>query len=39
LFYVEPENKAKVIKALKNYLLVPFHFDFSGSKIIVYNPS
>jgi D-glycero-alpha-D-manno-heptose-7-phosphate kinase len=37
LFFVEPENKAKVIKALKNYLLVPFNFDFDGSKIIVYN--
>ena len=37
LFYVEPENKAKVIKALKNYLLVPFNFDYDGSKIIVYN--
>ena len=37
LFFVEPENKAKVIKALKNYLLVPFNFDFVGSKIIVYN--
>ena len=37
LFFVEPENRAKVIKALKNYLLVPFNFDYDGSKIIVYN--
>ena len=37
LFFVEPENKTKVIEALENYLHVPFHFDYDGSKIIVYN--
>ncbi len=37
LFFVGPENKTKVIEALKNYLHVPFHFDFDGSKIIFYN--
>ena len=39
LFFVEPENRAKVIKALKNYLIVPFNFDYDGSTIIVYNNS
>ena len=37
LFFVEPENKATVIKALRDYLIVPFNFDSDGSKIIVYN--
>lgn len=39
LFYVEPEHQARVREALKNYLHVPFKFDFSGSDIIVYQPS
>lgn len=38
LFYVEPENQKRVKEALKNYLHVPFKFDFSGSEIIVYKP-
>jgi len=37
LFYVEPESQEQVKKALKDYLHIPFQFDFSGSKIIVYN--
>jgi D-glycero-alpha-D-manno-heptose-7-phosphate kinase len=39
LFFVEPENQAKVKESLNNNLCVSFNFDFSGSKIIVYNPS
>lgn len=39
LFYVEPEYKNKVKEALKEYLHIPFRFDFSGSEIIVYRPS
>lgn len=39
LFYVEPENQERVRKALGNFLHVPFRFDFSGSEIIVYQPS
>ncbi|GJQ51031.1 D,D-heptose 7-phosphate kinase [Candidatus Kuenenia stuttgartiensis] len=38
LFYVEPENQARVKEALKGYLHVPFKFDFSGSEIMVYQP-
>lgn len=38
LFYVEPENQNRLMQALKNYLHVPFKFDFSGSEIIVYKP-
>ncbi|MDA8431684.1 MAG: kinase [Nitrospiraceae bacterium] len=39
VFYVEPENQSRVIQALDRYILIPFQFDFSGSEIIVYNPS
>ena len=39
LFFVEPENQAKVKESLNNNLCISFNFDFSGSKIIVYNPS
>lgn len=39
LFYVEPENRENIKKALKNYLHIPFRFDFNGSEIIVYRPS
>lgn len=39
LFYVEPEAKENVRKALNGYLEVPFKFDFDGSKIIVYQPN
>ena len=38
VFFVEPENQLRVRKALKNYLYVPFKFDFEGTKIIVYKP-
>lgn len=38
-FYVEKNNQQKVIEALKNYLHIPFNFDFDGSKIIVYEPT
>ena len=37
LFFVEPENRATVIASLKDYLYVPFNFDFEGTKIVVYN--
>ena len=38
LLYVKPQNQPKVKEALKDYLYVPFKFDFEGSKIIVYRP-
>lgn len=39
LFYVEPENRENIKKALTSYLHIPFRFDFNGSEIIVYRPS
>ena len=36
-FYVEKKNQDAVKKALKNYLHIPFNFDFDGSKIVVYE--
>ncbi len=38
-FYVEKHNQKKVKEALKNYLHIPFNFDFEGSKIVVYEPN
>ncbi|UCF92607.1 MAG: kinase [Desulfobacterales bacterium] len=38
LLFVEPEKRQAVKKTLKRFLHVPFHFDFEGSKIIVYRP-
>ena len=38
LFYVKPENQINVAKTLKNLTLVPFKFENSGSKIVLYQP-
>jgi len=38
-FYVEKENQEAVKVALKDYLYIPFNFDFDGSKIVVYEPN
>ncbi len=38
LFYVDPENQGNVKRALKDYLYIPFEFDFTGSEIVVYKP-
>jgi len=38
IFYVEPKNQAKVKKALKNLLYIPFKFENDGSTIIHYSP-
>lgn len=38
LFYVKPENQIKVAKALKSLTYVPFRFENSGSKIVLYQP-
>ncbi len=37
LFFVTPENKAKLCEALKDLLLVPFQFESAGSQIIFYD--
>lgn len=39
LFFVKPEVKQKVRKALSSLLYVPFHFDRTGSQIIYYSES
>ena len=38
LFYVGRENRERLIRALHGYLVIPFRFDFDGSRIIVYDP-
>lgn len=38
VFYVNQKNKSNVQNALKNYLNIPFRFDFEGSQVIVYKP-
>jgi len=37
VFYVEKQKQKDVIDALKDYLHIPFNFDFEGSKIVVYE--
>lgn len=39
LFYVEPHKREKLLEELKDYLVIPFKFDFDGSKIIAYEPN
>ena len=39
LFFVEPQNQAKVRERLKNLLEVPFRFENLGSQIIFYQPN
>ena len=38
LFFVEPSCQQKVREALKNLIEVPFSFDTSGSRIVLYQP-
>ena len=38
LFYVEPENQQRGMKALENLLYVPFQFENGGSRVIHYSP-
>jgi D-glycero-alpha-D-manno-heptose-7-phosphate kinase len=39
VFYVEKDKQDSVKNALKDYLYIPFNFDFDGSKIVVYEPN
>jgi D-glycero-alpha-D-manno-heptose-7-phosphate kinase len=39
VFYVESNKQNSVKEALKDYLHIPFNFDFDGSKIVVYEPN
>lgn len=38
VFYVQPENQAKVMEAMKDLMYVPFEFDNDGATIIHYSP-
>lgn len=37
LFFVKPENRLQLCKALKDLLLIPFEFEKTGSQIIHYD--
>lgn len=38
LFYVQPEYRASVFAALKDYMYVPFRFENNGTRVIYYSP-
>lgn len=38
VFYVQPENKAAVMEAMKELLYVPFRFEDGGTQVIHYTP-
>ncbi len=38
LFFVKPEHQGKVQEALKNLVHVPFRFENSGSRVVLYQP-
>ena len=39
LFFVKPENQDKVKKALPSLTFVPFEFENTGSKVVLYQPN
>ena len=39
LFFAPPEKHSAIRMALRSLVEVPFEFDYSGSQIILYNPS
>jgi D-glycero-alpha-D-manno-heptose-7-phosphate kinase len=39
LFFVKPENQDKVKKALSRLTFVPFKFENTGSKVVLYQPN
>ena len=38
VFYVQPDNREKVLAAMKDLLYIPFAFENSGTQIIHYTP-
>ena len=38
VFYVQPDKKAAVMKAMKDLLYVPFRFEDGGTRVIHYSP-
>ena len=39
LFFVKPEHQEKLKTALSNFTYVPFKFENTGSKVVVYQPN
>lgn len=37
LFYVQPENREKVIEAMQDLLYIPFQFENSGTQVLYYE--
>ena len=38
IFYVQPEHRESVMKAMKDLLYVPFEFENGGTRVIYYSP-
>lgn len=38
VFYVQPEKREKVLKAMKKLLYVPFEFENGGTRVVYYTP-
>lgn len=38
LFYVRPEYRESVIKAMEKLLYIPFRFENGGTKVVHYSP-
>jgi D-glycero-alpha-D-manno-heptose-7-phosphate kinase len=39
LFFVKPENQINIKQALKGFTHVPFRFENTGSKVVLYQPN
>lgn len=39
LFFVRPENRPRVLERLKPLIHVPFRFENSGSRVVLYQPN
>jgi D-glycero-alpha-D-manno-heptose-7-phosphate kinase len=39
LFFVRPENQSRVLERLKHLIHVPFRFENSGSRVVLYQPN
>ncbi len=37
LFFCEPDKQSALLKSLRNYLHIPFHFEENGSQVIYYR--
>ena len=38
LFYVQPENQAALMEAMKDLMYIPFKFEDGGTRVIHYSP-